>query len=113
VDHQAYECDGCGACCAGAFPVFASNTDGDREPRLVAETQRLAPQLATPRWTFRLFPLPFHETCCFLTAERRCDIYATRPEVCREFPAGGAQCQEARQRLHLPQLLPGVQPRNP
>jgi Fe-S-cluster containining protein len=105
VENAAYECDGCGACCR-TFPVYASAADGDREPRIRAEGLRLAEQLVTPRWTFQLFPLPFHETCCFLDAGRRCDIYATRPDLCREFPVGGGQCQEARRRAGLPALQP-------
>ena len=101
----AFECDGCGACCK-TFPIFASDADADREPRLRAETPRLAPHLQTPGWKYKLFPLPFHETCCFLDAANRCTVYATRPAVCRAFAAGSAQCQEARQRVGLPPLAP-------
>jgi Fe-S-cluster containining protein len=109
VNEWRYECDGCGACCR-TFPVFASAADAAREPRIRAEAQRLPEPLATPRWTYRLFPLPFLETCCFLDGEQRCDIYATRPEACREFPAGGDQCQEARARSGLPALPAAPRP---
>lgn len=100
-----FECDGCGACCR-TFPVFAAGDDARREPRIAVEGQRLVPWLETARWTYRLFPLPFHETCCFLDAESRCTIYPTRPDVCRDFAAGSEQCQEARARLALPALQP-------
>jgi uncharacterized protein len=98
-----HECDGCGACCR-TFPIFAAESDVEREPRIHAEGRRLAPWLATPRWTYQLYPLPFHETCCFLNAENRCTIYATRPDMCRAFAAGSPQCQEARERVGLGRL---------
>ncbi|MBO0698714.1 MAG: YkgJ family cysteine cluster protein [Zavarzinella sp.] len=102
-----HECDGCGACC-GTFPVFASAADGDREVRIASEARKLPEHLATPGHRFQLFPLPFHETCCFLDEAARCTIYATRPDVCRAFPAGGDQCQEARARIGLPPLAPAA-----
>jgi Fe-S-cluster containining protein len=100
-----YDCDLCGACCR-TFPTFAAASDAEREPRIAAEGRRLEPWHATPRWTYQLYPLPFHETCCFLDAERRCTIYETRPDVCRAFAAGSIQCQEARARIGLPSLEP-------
>ncbi|QEH35910.1 Flagellin N-methylase [Aquisphaera giovannonii] len=100
-----YECDGCGACC-GAYLIFASVDDARREPRIEAETQRLAGWLETPKWAYRLHPLPFHESCCFLDADRRCSIYETRPTVCREFAAGDEPCQKARAMRGLPPLEP-------
>lgn len=100
-----YECDGCGACC-GAYLIFASVNDAIREPRIASETQKLAEWLETPRWAYRLHPLPFHEACCFLDADRRCAIHATRPDVCREFAAGSDPCQRARAMKNLPPLSP-------
>jgi Fe-S-cluster containining protein len=98
-----YECDGCGACCR-TFPIFASEADSQREPRIATETRRLPDWLATEQWRYQLFPLPFHETCCFLDGENRCTIYAMRPDVCRRFGAGSDQCQEARRECGLPVL---------
>ena len=98
-----FECDLCGACCR-TFPIFASQQDAERQPRLAVEGRRLSPWLETPNWRYQLYPLPFHQTCCFLGEDKRCDIYATRPEVCREFAAGSTQCQEARVRIGLPLL---------
>jgi Fe-S-cluster containining protein len=102
-----YECDGCGVCC-GAFPIFASKMDADREPRIVAETRLLPRSLAQPGWSRQLFPLPFLETCGFLDKAKRCTIYATRPDVCREFAAGGPQCQQARAGAGLAPLAPTI-----
>ena len=102
---EPYECDGCGACCR-TYPIFASHEDAAREPRIVLETQKLAAHLETPQWSYRLYPLPFHETCCFLDHDCRCTIYSTRPQVCREFAAGSEPCQTARAAKGLPPLRP-------
>jgi len=100
-----YECDGCGACCR-TFPIFASQTDAAREPRIAAEGQQLPEHLASPEWTFRLYPLPFLQSCCFLDTENRCTIYTTRPDTCRSFAAGSEQCQESRRRSGIARLSP-------
>ncbi len=100
-----FECDGCGACCR-TFPVFASGTDAEREPRVAYEGKSLAVHLEAPGWKFQLYPLPFHEKCCFLDHQNKCTIYPTRPQVCRDFNAGSSQCQEARARAGLSELLP-------
>jgi hypothetical protein len=100
-----FECDGCGACCK-TFPVFAAQADAERESRVWAEALPLAPHVATPDYAYRLFPLPFHEACCFLAGDDRCTIYATRPDVCRRFAAGSDQCQEARGRVGFGPLTP-------
>jgi uncharacterized protein len=98
-----FECDGCGACCC-TFPIFVSEADAVGEPRIRKEGRRLALWLATPQWSYQLFPLPFHETCCFLDGDKRCTIYPSRPDVCRQFEAGSDQCQEARTLRGLPVL---------
>jgi Fe-S-cluster containining protein len=102
-----FVCDGCGVCC-GAFLIFASKMDADREPRIVAESRLLPRSLAAPGWSRQLFPLPFLDTCGFLDEAKHCTIYATRPQVCRDFPAGGVQCQQARSRAGLSPLAPQV-----
>jgi Fe-S-cluster containining protein len=100
---ESFDCDNCGACCK-TFPIFASATDAEREPRIRQEALQLPSEQTTAQWQYRLFPLPFLEACCFLDVENRCGIYATRPEVCRRFAAGSVQCQEARVRQGLPLL---------
>ena len=67
-----------------------------REPRIAGEGRKLPDHLATPEWVYQLFPLPFHEACCFIDESARCTIYEGRPDVCRAFAAGGDQCQAAR-----------------
>lgn len=102
---DAYECDSCGACC-GAFPIFASVEDAEREPRIARESRRLPLHLGDDRWRYQLHPLPFMEACGFLDGDKRCSIYGTRPQVCRDFAAGSDQCQNARGGVGLPRLAP-------
>jgi len=85
-----YECDNCGAC-RKTFPFFASATDAEREPRIRIEGQRLPENQSAAEWEYRLYPLPFLETFCFLDSDNLCTIYATRPESCRRFTPGGEQ----------------------
>lgn len=100
-----FTCDLCGACCK-TFAIFVAFNDATREPRIALEGRRLPAWQGTATWEFQLFPLPFHESCCFLDNNKQCVIYPTRPDVCRSFAAGGEQCQEARQRQSLPPLQP-------
>ena len=71
------------------------------EPRIIAESCRNSD---TEEHPYCLFPLPFHESCCFLDQAQRCTIYSTRPQVCRDFEAGSSQCQEARSRQGIEPL---------
>ena len=102
-----YECDGCGACCK-TWRVLVSAADAEREPRIASESRKLAEHEADDLWQYQLFPLPFHEGCCFLGDDNRCGIYETRPRVCRGFEAGSERCQEARREQGLGVLLPGM-----
>jgi len=97
------ECDGCGACCR-TLPIFVSEADAEQEPRIRSEASRLSGHLCEDDWAYKLHPLPFHERCVFLGLDSLCAIYPTRPRVCRDFPAGDPQCQEARGRIGLPPL---------
>lgn len=99
-----YECDGCGACCQ-TFPIFAAEADTVREPRIAQESRKLPDSLGSPSWRYQLYPLPFHQSCCFLDHDQRCTIYPTRPDVCRKFEAGSQQCHEARERLGIAPLV--------
>lgn len=93
-----YDCAACGACCR-CFPIFASAADAEREPKIKRETRKLEAYLATKDKAYQMFPLPFLEQCAFLKSDQLCRIYETRPEVCRRFESGSAQCIEARDRV--------------
>jgi hypothetical protein len=100
-----YRCDECGACCR-SFPIFVTIEDVRREPRIDTEALRLPRGHNAAGWSHQLFPLPFQEQCSFLGPMDRCEIYGSRPQVCRDFEAGDDLCQEARGRHGLPPLLP-------
>lgn len=106
-----YECDQCGACCAGTLIVEADILDVLREPRLIE---------ADPHWTGkpllqvldaldepgRCVLLAASRPCRFLGPDERCTIYPTRPNDCVALQAGDEQCQSARQERGLLPLLP-------
>lgn len=96
-------CDCCGACCK-TFPVLVSIGDAHREPRVRAEGRHVPDWQRTEEWTYQLHPLPFLSSCCFLRSDNHCDVYETRPDVCRRFTAGSAECTEARERVGLQPL---------
>jgi Fe-S-cluster containining protein len=102
-----YNCDACGACCR-TFPIRVSKQDGEREPRIAEHA------LVVPAWErseehyYHLHPLPFCKGCLFLGEDNLCSVYETRPQVCRRFAAGSAQCQEARARKGLQRLKAAI-----
>ncbi len=97
---QEYNCLDCGACC-GCYPIFASESDADREPKIKDEGILVENFLKTDRQAYRLYPLPFLKACPFLAETKLCRIYETRPEVCRKFEVGSEQCIRARARLGI------------
>ncbi len=79
-------CRGCAACCLGLPDMYANVSESDRarEPRLAGKQQ-----------------LAVGERCEFL-AGKLCSIYATRPDVCRNFEIAGYQCRTTRAAAGLP-----------
>jgi len=102
-----YDCDCCGACCRGTLIVEAYYLDAVREPRIldadVSGHRRTRDDLSDDD---RCVLLAANHPCRFLSADGRCAIYPTRPNVCVGMEAGDDQCQEARHRLDLPPLPP-------
>ena len=96
-DNGPYDCENCGACCC-SFPIYASKSDAQREPRIRHEAIKVPEHLQQSDRAYQLHPTPFRDRCAFLKEDQLCRIYATRPEVCRRFEAGSAQCLEARKR---------------
>lgn len=99
-----HSCDMCGACCQ-TFPVLVSIGDGEREPRIADEALRVSPWQRSDEWEYQLHPLPFSRGCLFLSNDNKCDVYQSRPAVCRRFAAGSSECHEARARLGLGPLV--------
>ena len=96
---EEYDCENCGACCR-CFPIFALESDAEREPKIREAGIRCDDFLGEKgKVAYRLHPLPFLDTCAFLKEDQLCRIYESRPEVCRRFEPGSDQCLEARKRV--------------
>lgn len=110
----------CGACCRKVQVELAA-TDLEREPRLravarpctvrLAYTTQAGQEVGPPVETRRSLAMVAggpHESCAFLSDDR-CSIHLTRPDACRQVPAGGDHCQRERRREGLPPLQPLAQ----
>jgi len=98
-------CDCCGLCCQRLI-VEANVVDVLREPRIEAERPlgRRADSLSIldACWIVSAPGRP----CPFLTTDRRCGIYPSRPHDCVAFVAGSAKCHELREECGLTALTP-------
>ena len=99
-----HPCLTCGACCASFrvdFSVHETEELGGCVPDglVVPVTDHTARMRGTDHAQPR---------CAALTGQvgprAACGIYEWRPSPCREFEAGSAACNRARQRHHLPAL---------
>jgi Fe-S-cluster containining protein len=88
-------CAECRACCHDLV-VRATAQDVRLEPRILVNADH-EPDLRT----WRLVPWTeqgrFRYRCLFLRGWG-CEIYETRPEVCRRFTRGSVECRTARMR---------------
>ena len=96
-ESEEFDCTQCGACCR-SFPIFASEADAERAPKIYGHARKLAEHLQTQDKVYQLYPIPFLAQCPFLKDDQLCKIYEDRPSVCRKFEPGSAQCIEARRR---------------
>lgn len=82
------KCKRCGHCCRTLI-LEASASDAKREPRLRAEC---LPIKDTGGYFLNGFLGDM--ACRFLDKETNlCSIYPTRPQMCRDFKAGGHNCR--------------------
>lgn len=91
----AVDCLTCGACCREAYH---SVEVGPRDPFV-----RLHPDRVNPK-DGRLEVTRKGERCACLAGgpgDYHCVVYADRPRTCRDFPAGGQSCVDARRRVGL------------
>jgi len=104
-----YACDHCGACCEGRLIVEADELDILREARLIQadpyHAGKPVPQvLHALRYEWKAVLIAGPRPCLFLSVDKQCTIYPTRPNVCVAMQAGDEQCQEARLAAGLPPL---------
>ena len=75
------ECLRCGACCR-VYPIGVSREDIERQKRLadyVIENHLVSDD------KFVIVPESHGKKCPFLKANMKCEIYSTRPDVCRKL----------------------------
>lgn len=88
-------CDDCALCCQHLL-VETDAIDVLREPGIDAARpiRNRSPQLSLldACWVLAGPGMP----CTFLTPEKQCAIYPTRPQVCVAFMPGSPQCQTLR-----------------
>jgi len=107
--HEPLDCSNCGACCRG------QSADGDYVPVTRLDRRRLTSKYV--RKLVRLdrvdehgakeaLPLKRfgeHEACVALKGKMgkdvSCEIYAQRPEFCRTFEKGSAECYARRREI--------------
>jgi hypothetical protein len=90
---KSLDCLDCGACCGPAFDVV--------------EVSRQDPVRARqPDWIVKKdgryqMKRRSNNTCQALQADMKCSIYSDRPQCCRDFERGSANCWFARRRIGL------------
>jgi Fe-S-cluster containining protein len=74
-----------------------------REPRIAIERPlgKIGLPILEASWLLSGPGMP----CPFLTPEKQCGIYPTRPNECVSFVAGSAKCQELRKEHGLPPVV--------
>jgi len=92
-----FVCKQCGRCCHN-FGITLSIDDMNMEPRLwdvAVPIQRVGnpktrAYMAEKKHLWVIGGKPHrHAPCPFLTAEKLCGIYETRPQICRDYPQEG------------------------
>jgi len=87
------DCLDCGACCGAAFDVVeVSRQDPVRKRK---------PDWIVKRDGRYQMKRRSNNTCQALQEDMKCSIYADRPQCCRDFERGGANCWFARRRIGL------------
>ncbi|HMU40845.1 MAG TPA: YkgJ family cysteine cluster protein [Pseudomonadota bacterium] len=92
------DCQACAACCRHAFelvPVLPTEEMCVKHPQLVQKSGKCLTVARDP-----------DKKCCAVLGKTesghyRCRLYAERPNTCREFTAGSANCVEARLRIGI------------
>ena len=102
-------CENCGLCCEQLL-VEADAVDVMREPRIEIERplgkRAVSLSVLDACWILAGPGMP----CAFLTKNKRCTIYPTRPQTCVAFVPGSPKCQELRleQGMKAVVLLPAL-----
>ena len=99
-----FDCLRCGACCFGAEVVVEPEDLQRFHAHGRGELSRRTREVPEASW--RLLPIVREtDACVYLQADLRCDIYAMRPGMCREFLAGSEHCLASREEKYGGRLL--------
>lgn len=87
-----FDCQSCGACCAysDTWPEFDDNDTCDGIPEELCDCDTGRMRCIGNRCIALIGQLGVHVSCT---------IYANRPNVCREFEPGSAECRRVRKTL--------------
>ena len=91
------DCKKCGNCCRYLI-IEITGLDLVREPKLKKHVRLLKGQrgLLSLDQLYSLQLYSLNGTTCPMLKKDKCSIYATRPNVCREFKAGCDKCKMVR-----------------
>lgn len=95
-------CATCGGACCHYITIPLANLLG-LEDRHASWIEARGTVTADGRWRI-------YSPCRHLTPEGRCSIYATRPEVCRDYPVDGPACRAVREAFQNTKLCHGQSP---
>ena len=101
MDPIPFDCLACGACCLHAGGVLLLDDD---VARLAAHFE-LSGDDVRMRYTSdgeHLRTKGRDDPACVFLDGKRCTVYEARPQVCRDYPVGGAACLRERGRIGLP-----------
>lgn len=88
------ECSSCGSCCSNFLPISKSEIKAIQdyiEKNKIKEQRHVVP-LATP---YIDFTCPFRNN-----TDRKCEIYAVRPTICRDF-----KCDKPRKHIEADRAM--------
>jgi hypothetical protein len=88
-------CDGCGACCRGSSGTVLL-LDADYRRWRAAGRGDLMSSCVPGHFGQEGLAVDDEGDCVHLGPDRSCTIYAIRPDTCRDFEIGSAQCLCAR-----------------
>lgn len=91
-------CVNCGLCCKKMI-IEIRQEDVDREPRLLPVVK---PLIGIQDYQEYGLAWGGSYPCPMLDENNRCQIYATRPNCCKDFEVGSEKCNELRSENGLP-----------
>lgn len=96
-----FDCLACGACCLHAGGVLLLDQDVARLAGHLGLTEDEV-RIRFTRDGEHLRTKGRDDPACVFLEGTRCTVYQARPQVCQDYPVGGAACLRERTRMGLP-----------